>query len=326
MLVLGEVQTGALRHSGGMSPELAQGALSLLPGERVRVSERPISYAVSPRTFTGVDCRISARSGARVRGVGTLTGRACVTGGRVLQGSTVARIEPVGGGHRRAWSHYLARLGVVETLGRTDLPGTGAAHLLAARSTSTMGMGAFCFRLLTEVQGSPALDQKLPLRTQRTILRWAAVVDENVDEGIKVNFVVQKDGLRTVRLAFASEPEPEELDTIVDLCQDLCEDLALHDWLLTALLLVIEQSRIGAEQPVQSVLRLRPAVDHLLHLWMPAARLRPEAHAIWTELESRAGLSKQWEASVQRVRDQMAMAAALVNRPPEKVQLFNSAK
>ncbi len=315
MLVLGEVQTGVLKHSGGMPPELAEAALGLLAGERVRVSERPISYAVSPKTFTGVDCRLLARSGAKVRSVGTLMGRACLTGGRVLQGSTVALIDPVGGGHRRAWSHYLARLGVVEALGRTDLPGTLAAHLAADRSTSTMGMGAFCVRLLTEVQGSSVLDQRPPMRTQRAVLRWAATVDERVD-GVRVNFSVREEGLRTIRLTFASPPA--DLDDVVE----LCEDLALHDWLLTALLSVIEQSRIGAEQPVQSVLRLRPAVDHLLHLWMPAARLGEMAHSVWAELESRAGMSKQWEASVQRVRDQMAMAAALVNRPPEKAQLF----
>jgi hypothetical protein len=103
---------------------------------------------------------------------------------------------------------------------------------------------------------------------------------------------------------------------------DLCEDLALHDWLLTALLSIIEQSQIGVEQPAQSVLRLRPAVDHLLHLWMPAARLRGVPVLAWDALESRPGLSRQWDASVRRVRDQMAMAAALVSRTPEKVQLF----
>jgi hypothetical protein len=318
VLALGEVQTAALRHSGGMPPKFAEEALALLPGQRVRVSERPISHAISPETFTGVDCQIPASSGARVRGVGTLTGRACLTGGRVLQGSSVARIEPVGGGHRRPWSHYLARLGVVETLGGTDLPGTVAAHLAADRSVSTMGMGAFCVRLIAEVQGSSVLDQKPPMRTQRTVLRWAAVVDEKEvgKDEVKVHFRVRDDRLRTVRLVFGSAPA--DVDSVVT----LCEDLALHDWLLTALLSVIEQSQIGSEPPGQSVVRLRPAVDHLLHLWMPTVRLGDVAHAVWAELESRAGLSRQWEASVQRVRDQMAMAAALINRPAERSPLF----
>lgn len=311
MLVLGEVQTAALRHSGGVPPELARAALALLPGERVRVSERPISYAVSPHTFTGVDCRIAARSGAKVRGVGTLKGRVCLTGGRVLQGSAVAQIEPVGGGFRRAWSHYLARLGVVETLGRTDLPGTAAAHLGVDRSSSTMGMGALCNRLLAEVQGSSQLDRRPPIRARRTVLRWAALTSENAD-GVRVRFTVQEDGLRTVRLLLNHA-------LVADIV-DLCEDLALHDWLLTALLSTIEQSQIGVYEPAQSVHRLRPAVDHLLHLWMPAARLGGFALSVWDGLEGRPGLSRQWDASVRRIRDQMAMAAALANRPAEVVR------
>ncbi|MFI6229667.1 SCO2521 family protein [Micromonospora echinospora] len=313
VLVLGEVQTAALRHSGSVPRELAEGVLALLAGERVRVSERPIGYAVSPHTFTGVDCRIAARSGARVRGVGTLMGRVCLTGGRVLQGSAVTRVEPVGGGHRRAWSHYLARPGVVEALGRTDLPGTAAAHLAADRSSSTMGMGALCNRLLAEVQGSSLLDRRPPVRARRTVLRWAAMTDEEA-QGVRVRFAVHEDGLRTVRLSLG----PVAVADIVD----LCEDLALHDWLLTALLSVVEQSRIGVDEPVQIIHRLRPAVDHLLHLWMPAARLGGFALSVWEGLDGRPGLSRQWDASVRRIRDQIAMAAALVPRPVEAVPLF----
>ncbi|MFI1994399.1 SCO2521 family protein [Actinoplanes sp. NPDC020271] len=314
MLILGEVLTAALRHSGGMPRDLVEDVLGLLAGERVRTFERPISHAVSPKTYTGVDCRIAARSGAGVRGVGTLMGRACLTGGRVLQSSAVARIEPVGGGFRQPWSHYLGRLGTVETLGRPDLPGTVDAHLLGGRSSSSaMGLGALCVRLLTEVQGSPVLDRKPPVRSRRTVLRWAATIKDDTD-CVKWHFTVREDGLRTLRL----ELGPTRIDDIVN----LCEDLALHDWLLTALTSIIEQSRIGAGQPAQSVLRLRPAVDHLLHLWMPAARLDGFALSVWEGLESRPGLSRQWEASVRRVRDQMAMAAALVgNRPPERKQL-----
>lgn len=313
VLFLGEVQTAALRHSGGVPRQVAESVLALLAGERVRVSERPISYAVSPATLTGVDCRLLARSGAKVRSVGTITGRACLTGGRVLQGSAAVQVDPAGGGFRRSWSHYLARPGVVEALGRTDLPGTVAAHLAADRSSSTMGMGAFCGRLLTEVQGSAALDQRPPVRARRTVLRWAAIIDEKV-ENPKVRFTIGEDGLRTLRLVLG----PAAVGDIVD----LSEDLALHDWLLTALLSIIEQSQIGVEQPAQTVLRLRPAVDHLLHLWMPAARLGGFALSVWGGLESRPGLSRQWDASVRRVRDQMAMAAALVDRLPERTQLF----
>jgi hypothetical protein len=312
VLILGEVQTAALRHAGGVPQGLAESALALIAGERVRVSERPISYAVSPKTFTGVDCGIRSSSGAEVRGVGTLMGRACLTGGRVLQSSAVAQVDPVGGGYRRPWSHYLARPGVVEALGKPDMTGTVAAHLAADRESSTMGMGAFCGRLLNDIQGSAVLDQKAPLRARRTVLRWAAVLKEGSD--VRVRFTVLEDGLRSVRIEMA----PADKNDIAD----LLEDLALHDWLLTALLSVIDQSRIGVEKPAQSVVRLRPAVDHLLHLWMPAARLDGFAREAWEALEGRPGLSRQWDALVQRIRDQMAMAAAMADRQPERPQPF----
>ncbi|MEV6344954.1 SCO2521 family protein [Actinoplanes sp. NPDC051851] len=314
MLILGEVQTAALRHSGSVPRDLAENALALMAGERVRVSERPISYAVSPQTFTGVDCRIAARSGAKVRGVGTLSGRVCLTGGRVLQGSVVAQIDPVIGGHRQSWGHYLARPGVVESLGRIDLPGSAAAHLVADRSQSTMGMGSLCNRLIAEVQGSPVLDRRPPVRARRTVLRWAVLTDE-ATETPRIRFSVHDDGLRTVRLVLGRMAMPDIIA--------LCEDLALHDWLLTALMTVIEGSQIGVDEPSQSVRRLRPAVDHLLHLWMPAARLGGAGLSIWEGLESRPGLSRQWDASVRRIRDQMAMAAALVERAAEGTPLFS---
>ncbi|MEU4425140.1 SCO2521 family protein [Actinoplanes sp. NPDC024001] len=314
VLVLGEVQTAALQHSGSVSRDVAESALGLLPGERVRVSERPIGYAVSPQVLAGVDCRVAGRSGVRLRGVGTLTGRACLIGGRVLQGSVLARIEPAAVSHRQVWSHYLSRPGVVETIGRTDLSAVATAHLAPERrALSTMGMGAFGARIIAEVQGSAVLDRRTPVRARRTVLRWAALIDEEV-EGVRIRFTVRDDGLRTVELALG---QGEIADVV-----DLCEDLAMHDWLLTALVSVIEQSQIGVEQPAQSVQRLRPAVDHLLHLWMPAARLGGFALSVWDALEGRPGLSRQWDASVRRIRDQMAMAAALVNRPAEAAPLF----
>lgn len=46
-----------------------------------------------------------------------------------------------------------------------------------------------------------------------------------------------------------------------------------HDWLLTTLLLIIERSRIGALPRGEVARRLTPAVDHLLHLRTPAARI-----------------------------------------------------
>jgi hypothetical protein len=103
---------------------------------------------------------------------------------------------------------------------------------------------------------------------------------------------------------------------------ELCEDLALHDWLLTTLLDVIERSRIGAGSRQQAVDRLGPAIDHLLHLWMPAARLDRSLTTVWDSLERRPGFSRQWHASVNRIRDQIALSTIrLLNREPARAEL-----
>jgi hypothetical protein len=69
------------------------------------------------------------------------------------------------------------------------------------------------------------------------------------------------------------------------------------------------------------VQRLRPAVEHLLHLWMPAARGDEAGAALWAGLERRPGLARQWDALVHRVRDQLALGAiaALSDRLGETV-------
>ncbi|GAB3965390.1 hypothetical protein [Plantactinospora veratri] len=70
MLTLGEVHTGLLQNSSSLSLENTAQLLDLLVGQRVRRSERPIAYAVSPDQLTGVDCRLPTRSGSRTRGWG----------------------------------------------------------------------------------------------------------------------------------------------------------------------------------------------------------------------------------------------------------------
>ncbi|NEA65720.1 hypothetical protein [Streptomyces sp. SID12488] len=51
-------------------------------------------------------------------------------------------------------------------------------------------------------------------------------------------------------------------------------DLALHDWLLTTVALVVE--RACADGDTVGLRALRQVVDHLVHLWMPA-RASPRA-------------------------------------------------
>jgi hypothetical protein len=50
-------------------------------------------------------------------------------------------------------------------------------------------------------------------------------------------------------------------------------------------------------------------LEHFVHLWMPAARVKDDLIHIWQALEHRPGLSRQWQATVNRVRDQVALAA-----------------
>lgn len=59
---------------------------------------------------------------------------------------------------------------------------------------------------------------------------------------------------------------------------------------------------------------LRPAVDHLLHLWMPRARVAQDLAPLWDALEERPGFSRQWHNLVQRVRDQLTLHA--IPSPP----------
>jgi len=58
----------------------------------------------------------------------------------------------------------------------------------------------------------------------------------------------------------------------------------------------------------QRVKKLHPAVEWLLHLWMPAARVDPALLPLWELLDERSGFSKQWRTSVDRIRDQLNLS------------------
>ena len=54
--------------------------------------------------------------------------------------------------------------------------------------------------------------------------------------------------------------------------------------------------------------QLLPALDHMMHLWMPGARLDKSSRPIWHSLEESVGFTRQWQASVDRIRDQLSLA------------------
>lgn len=303
MLMLGEVHTGLLQHSSALTPDRSAHALALLLGEPVRRSERPIAHAVSPDTLTGVDCAIATGSGARTRAVGTAVSHACLVGGHVLQGSTYVQVVRGEANRRLPWSHYLSRLGTVETIGRADPDELVRGFVVPQPPVGTLDLGAMSGRVMDAAQIRAKPDRKPPFKMWRSRLRWAALPPGPEGVEPEVRFRIEEGNVRTITVqAGTSAPA-----AIVE----LCEDLALHDWLLTTLLRVLDRSRIGALPRGEVLHRLGPAADHLLHLWMPAARLDKSLLPVWDCIERRPGFTRQWLANVNRVRDVVAVTTAL---------------
>jgi hypothetical protein len=293
MLTVGEVRTGLLQNSQPVRSDVAAELLALLPGARVRTGTRPIQLAVSPDVLTGVDCRLATRTGARPRAVGTVQSRATLTGGRVLQGSSVTRLAPASADRRLPWSHYLSRPGVAEVVGRVDWPAVADGLLAAPAGPDTLDLAAISDRVIDRVQRNTELDRRPPLRASRTTLRW--VIDRRPGSGTR--FTVVNASLRTLRLTI---PEPDPVAVAA-----LCEDIALHDWMLSTLSRLVEDTRPGSGP--EFVARLRPVVDHLLHLWLPGSRVAETLLPIWNGLEQHPGFTRQWNLLVNRLRDQIAV-------------------
>ncbi|MDG4790618.1 SCO2521 family protein [Micromonospora sp. WMMD1102] len=310
MLTLGEVHTGLLQNSSSLSLENTAQLLDFLVGQRVRRSERPIAYAVSPDQLTGIDCRLPAGSGRGTRGVGTVVSHAAVTGGHVLQGSTYTRLDRAASNRRLIWSHYLARPGWVETIGKVDLRDVARGFLGPTYQPQTLNLGAISARLIDAVQKSPRLDRRPPFRTKRTRLRWAVLPAADPGTEPHGKFRIESDTLRSLELT-----APQE---VVPALVEFCEDLALHDWLLTTLLSLIEFSLTGPGTRNQKIDRLRPAIDCLLHLWMPAARLDESVLPVWQDLEHRPGFTRQWQTSVTRIRDQVTLSTIALLEAPSR--------
>ncbi|GAA3269188.1 MULTISPECIES: SCO2521 family protein [Dactylosporangium] len=302
MLTLGEVHTGLLQHSTPVSSEKAARLLDLSPGARVRRSERPIAYAVSPDRLTGVDCALPASSGAKVRAIGTVSAHASLTGGHILQGSAFTTLVRSPESHRLPWSHYLSHPGRIEFVGRAKLEDLRDGFLANHRSEDRLDVAGIAAHILDAVQGRPDLDRRSPFRSRRTKLR--CVIEHAPDDKIVGAFAIESETRRTLQLRGPEEHREAMLD--------LCEDLALHDWLLTTLLSITETAMSTASETMQRTRRLQPAVEYLLPLWMPAARLDGAVLPVWDALERRPGFTRQWDLSVNRVRDQITLSAMLL--------------
>jgi hypothetical protein len=302
-LHVGEIHTGLLQNSAALSAGEAVSLLSLIPQHGVRTWERPIRQAASPEILTGVDCDLPADSGARVRGVGTVGTEVWITGGHLLQASSRACIVPSEHRRRVSWSHYLARPGVIESMSAPRPDDVVPGFLDAAPRARGLDVGAITDRVMDTVQGSALLDHRPPFRHARTRLRWSALaIPDGGASADSLRFTLEAENLRTVRMRASAR--------LVSRLPELCQDLARHDWLLTALISMIDRARTGRPGKAEVVGRLRPAMDHLLHVWMPAARLPDELVSFWRELDRRAGFGRQWDSAVNRIRDQVSLAAA----------------
>ncbi|MFI0793952.1 SCO2521 family protein [Micromonospora rubida] len=298
MLTVGEVHTSLLQHSTALSQEQSSEALSLVEGEMVLTSRRPSLYAVSPDVRTGVDCWLPSARQRQLRGVGAVVTRAIITGGRIVQASSV--IQVVDGKRRQPWSHYLANPGVLETVGKLD-----AADLIAGflhgNNADVLNLEAITGRVIDGVQMSDLLDRRPPLRAARTRLRWTTRVDQGPDREVSAVITVDSPTLRTVELVV----DPQDVPAAV---AGLCEDLALHDWLLTMLSSLVEAAVTRSTAGQEHIERLRPVLEHLLHLWLPGARVHPRLRPIWDRLEQVPGFSRQWKSSVNWIRDQISVS------------------
>jgi len=228
---------------------------------------------------------------------------------RCVQADTSCRSAHRAASNRRlAWSHYLSRPGRVETIGKTDFSDVAQGFLAPRPQPQTLNLGAVSARLMDVVQSSPRLDRRPPFRTKRTRLRWAIRPAPGTVTEPRGTFRVESDTLRTLEL---TTPHDDVTPLV-----ELCEDLALHDWLLTTLLSLMEFSLTGPGTRAQKIDRLRPAIDCLLHLWMPAARLDESVLSVWRDLEHRPGFTRQWQTSVTRIRDQVTLSTiALLEAP-----------
>jgi hypothetical protein len=295
-LTIGEVHTGLLLTSTAVPADIAAELLAIVPGGSVRTRQRPVRYAWSPEVLTGVDCLAPLADRREVRVVGTPSTRLSLTDGRIIQAGTHVTLHHEPGGRRRPWAHYLAQPGVLELLGTASQESLATGFLGGPATVRALDLGTVNVRALAAIQRSRQLDHNPPFRSRRTRLRWSAEPSESEQE---IVFTLGSAGLRTVRLR-AHEPDPRAL-------ADFCADLALHDWLLSTLLDIVDRAVARCRPAAELIGLLRPGIDHLVHAWMPAAHVNKTLARIWQELDVRSGFSLQWQKTVERIRDQLSV-------------------
>jgi hypothetical protein len=301
VLACGEVRTCLLPSFQALDGRAAAQLLKLRADEPVRVSLRPTMYALSPEVLTGVDCRLPTSNGSKVRAVGTVVARAALTEGRLLQSTAYFSVPAAGPDIRRPWGQYLVRPGLVEPFGKLPQQAT-AEGVLRGAGRGELDLGTIAEGLLAQLRRHALLDRRVPFKSRPTHLRWVARRQPAGERAALTNFTVAEGGLRTMELRL-----PEDVPAAA--AAGLCEDLALHDWLLTTVQLMLDNNRIGAADGPSVIEALQPVVVHLLHLWMPRAHVDPALGHLWDVLEEKPGFSRQWENLCRRIRDRLALQA-----------------
>ncbi|MFD0363731.1 SCO2521 family protein [Nocardia sp. GCM10030253] len=302
LIVLGEVRTCLVPASGALSRVEVRNLLALKSGRPVRSWERPISMAISPTMLVGVDCLLATESGARAQSRGTVATNAVVVGGRVLQSSVRTAVVRAAQPQREKWEHYLRRGGVTEVINKISSGiGTDLANGFLNKPTGpdTLDLGSISERLLAKVRLDRGLDQRSPLLVGSTRLRWTARLGEVAAP--HVEFRLEDDEIRTVRITVG------ELEDLA-VAQQFCADLAIHDWLLTAVVNAVEEADRYDTARQESARVLAAVLEHLAHLWMPGAHTPTRFLGLWEQLEVRPGFTRDWDSRVGQLRNRLSVA------------------
>jgi hypothetical protein len=297
VMVLGEVRTTLLHHSDALDANIVERLLRLVPGRPVLMKSRPVGRAISADWVVGVDCALANRDRTKARAIGTVQTHATVTGGRILQGSARASVRRVADQRRLPWRQYLDRPGVLDVTTRADDDSLAEGFLDSRLSADILDLGALAGQVMEVVQESRRLDKRTTMRVRPRQLRWVAFLGG--DESPTARIRDEADQTVTVRLTCGAGH--------LELATRFCEDLALHDWLLSTLQLVLRQAANASANGNDPRPLLRPALAQLVHLWLPGVDMDPAMGNLWEGLERHPGYSKQYDRAVTRIRDEISL-------------------
>ncbi|WP_054815059.1 SCO2521 family protein [Nocardia arizonensis] len=302
LAAFGEVGTALLPTATALRRSEVEELLEFHPGRRAHWRERPVSLGISATTAEGVDCVLAAPGHPAVRAIGTVALRALVIGGRVAQSSAQSFVTRAASDKRMPWSHYLTKDGVLEVITKVteETGGRLSEGFLAAQSSAqTLDLTSITDRLLVRIRMDERLGGEPPLKVGSTRLRWVARV--GAVPASQIAFRVHDDTRRTVLLLVPSEQD-------LAVAQRFCEDLAVHDWLLSAVASVIERADLAGPGSPASAEILAPFLQHLAHLWVPGVHSPRQLRAPWRQLQDDPDFTADWRRSIDHLRNRLLVA------------------